>query len=84
MLQPIINFFLLKVTSFLNGVQIPSVQMKYPSNLVQSHVKLTLLVGHGTKSTAENRNQLQERSNNVLKSGAHLVFQGWSSLVLLF
>ncbi|XP_066923807.1 lysosomal-trafficking regulator-like [Clytia hemisphaerica] len=72
-----------EIVSFLNGIQISSVQMKYPSKFVQSQTKLSLLVGHGIKDdeNVSSNPSLKDKSNNTLKTGFIMVFQGKDSFM---
>ncbi|XP_065681704.1 lysosomal-trafficking regulator isoform X1 [Hydra vulgaris] len=67
-----------KIVTFLNGCQLSSVQMKYPSQSVQSQMSLFALIGHGL-----NEVELKSRTSysKLLNTGVFMVFQGKNSFM---
>lgn len=59
--------------TILDGCQLATVQMKYPSRAVYSQTKLVALLGHGYKKDDKN---VVLQHNSILKTGMFMIFQG--------
>lgn len=65
-----------EILTILDGCQLATVQMKYPSRAVYSQTKLVALLGHGYKKDDKN---VVLQHNSILKTGMFMIFQGQHS-----